>query len=215
MRGLICIALVLPLISFARLEWKKTTIDYQATTDDESVTALYYFANTGAAPVKILSTKTSCGCTVAKLDKEIYEPGEMGTVEVTFTFDARVGKQSKNVQLYTNDPDRPAYLLTLNVDIPPFLSVEPQTLFWTLDEEPKPKTSIITVLADMPVEIVESSSNDELNFSYELESLEEGRRYAVTLTPLQIEKPAQVKIKLTTNVGKESPRLAFVLGQVQ
>lgn len=203
----------LPVTALGSLEWKKTVIDHKAKPEDEEVTALFHFANTGDTPVEILGIKTSCGCTVAEQDKKIYLPGEMGTIKVKFTFEGRTGEQSKNVRITTNDPQSPLVLLTLNVDIPEFLSIEPQLLFWTRDEVPVFKSTIISVLSKTPVYINKIESENE-NFDYELTKLEDGRRYRIRVTPKDTKVESAGKLTLVTNVGGENSRKAFVLMKV-
>ena len=204
---------VLPVLAFAELEWKKNVISYAAKPSDESVTALFHFANTGDHVVKILSTKTSCGCTVAQLEKDEYAPGELGTLKVKFTFGDRSGHHTKQIEIYTNDPAKPTYLLTLEVDIPEFLRVEPQILAWGMNTEPTPKSAVVEVLSKDPIVIKGAESQSE-NFSVELTTLEEGRRYRVSVTPKKLTDQMQSKLKLTTSAGEENPRLAWVILQV-
>jgi len=205
--------LALPLLAHAALEWKKTAISYDAKPEDESVTALFHFANTGDKAIKILSTKTSCGCTVAQLEKTEYAPGELGVMRVKFTFGDRTGQQIKQVQVYTDDATKYTYLLTLEVKIPEFLSVEPQLLFWVRGEEPAAKSSIIEVLSKEPI-IIEKLEPEDKNFECELIKLEEGRRYKISVTPKSTEASLQSKLKVITNVGKEEPRATSIILQV-
>lgn len=215
MRNLLLVLILLPTVLFGQLEWKKTTITYAAKPEDESVTALFHFANTGDKPVKILSTKTSCGCTVAQLDKNEYAPGELGVMKVKFTFGDRTGLQNKQVQVYTDDSSQYTYMLTLEVDIPEFLSVEPQLLFWVRGEAPVAKSAIVNVLAKEPVEIEKLEADNE-NFTSELIKLEDGRRYKISVTPKSTETSMQTKLKVITSVGKdkEEPRSVGIVLQV-
>lgn len=213
MRTLLTALILLPLVALAQLEWKKTTISYDAKPEDESVTALYHFANTGSKPVKILNTKTSCGCTVAQLEKSEYAPGELGVMRVKFTFGDRTGQQIKQVQVYTDDSTQFTYLLTLEVNIPEFLSVEPQLLFWVRGETPAAKSAIIQVMSKDPILIEKLVPEDE-NFDCELTKLEEGRRYKVSATPKSTETSLQSKLKVITNVGKDEPRSTSIILQV-
>lgn len=204
---------VLPQAAFGALEWKKTTIDYQAKPEDESVTALFHFANTGSAPLNILSTKTSCGCTVAQLDKQVYAPGELGTIKVVFTFEGRSGHQTKGIQVITDDPANPIVLLTLNVEIPAFVSVEPQLLFWTRGETPVAKSAIITVLGPVQVFILKDECSNP-SFDYTFTKMEDGKRYRVSVTPKDTTNTMEGKLTLTTSLGEQNPRKVFVALQV-
>lgn len=203
----------LPNALFAKLEWKKTTITYQAKAEDESVTALFHFINSGKKPIRILSTKSSCGCTVAELDKKEFAPGEMGVVRVKFTFGERTGQQTKQIQIYTDDAKALTYLLALQVEIPKFLSLQPQLLFWTKGEAPVAKSTIVDVESKEPINI-EKIESEDANFAVELTKIEEGRRYRVTVTPKSTEFSRQAKATLVTNIGKEKPKTTTLVMQV-
>jgi hypothetical protein len=198
---------------YAQLEWKRQVIGYNATLEQESVTALYHFRNEGTTPVEILAMKSSCGCTVPELEKKIYEPGEAGTIRVKFSFEGRTGPQEKRVQVTTTDPVNPITVLVLNVNIPLFVSVEPQLIFWTRGETATPKTAVITVQGENSIEILSANSSSD-SFEIELSTVEKGRSYILTVIPKSTDVAAQGKIELLSNVGTESPRKVHVALQV-
>ena len=197
----------------AELTWKKTVIDYKAKPSDEKVTAVYYFVNSGNAPEKIIKVQTGCGCTVAKPDKEVYAPGAMGTVKVTFTFGGRTGQQEKTVQILTDDPQSGMSTLTLNVTIPQFLSVEPELVYWKRNEQPMAKVVNIKVLAPQPVEIttIDSSNAD---FTTELITVKKGWAYQMKVTPKDTKETDGATLRLLTITGKDLERFAIVNAQV-
>ena len=68
------------------------TITFETTTHDlgqigfgVSDTCEFRFTNTGRATLKITNISKTCGCTVARLEKNEYAPGETGSVQVSFT----------------------------------------------------------------------------------------------------------------------------------
>lgn len=76
--------------------------------------------NIGNEPLKIHSVKPGCGCTTAPLDKDVIQPGEYGSLDVTLQISKDAGRIIKGITLTTNDPDRDKLdiLLKANVLIP-------------------------------------------------------------------------------------------------
>src|SRR5210317_867865 len=61
-------------LSGASLVFEQTEIIQHAELDDAKAEAVYRFTNTGDAPVTLKDPKSSCGCTVPKLEKHEYQP---------------------------------------------------------------------------------------------------------------------------------------------
>src|SRR5690606_40952049 len=105
----------------------------------EQAAAAFRFVNEADHPVTITRVRSSCGCTVATLDKTVYQPGERGEIRVTFRFDDRVGRHTKRITVETDEADAsagpPRTDLTLTVDIPELVRLTPPALHWTLPRE--------------------------------------------------------------------------------
>ncbi len=76
--------------------------DFGEITQDAPVTTTFTFTNTGNAPLVISNAKGSCGCTVPNWPRNPVQPGETGTIEVTFDPKNKPGKQNKNVTITAN-----------------------------------------------------------------------------------------------------------------
>ena len=96
--------------------------------DTTSVTKQIKFTNNGTGPLEIRSTTGSCGCTVPKLDKTTYQPGESGFVTVTYNPANRSGAQHTTVTIATNDPTAPTKQVQIKSNVVPQLRVEPMAL---------------------------------------------------------------------------------------
>jgi len=78
---------------------------------------VFTFKNIGTAPLKILSARGSCGCTVPKYSTDAVAPGKSGEVFVRFNSAGKRGNQNKTVTLVTNDPTAQQVILTLRGNI--------------------------------------------------------------------------------------------------
>jgi len=90
-----------PIISFS-----EKLYDFGVITQGDVVEYTFKFENTGTAPLKIVSARGSCGCTVPKYSKEAIAAGEKGEVFVRFNSAGKSGMQNKTVTLVTNSTDK-------------------------------------------------------------------------------------------------------------
>jgi hypothetical protein len=137
------LAILLPLPAIAALEFERSLAEPPVAFGDASTDATFTFTNAGENPVAITGVRTSCGCTVAKVQERAYAPGETGEIRLHFDFGHRQGLQEKRAHVLTSDGANPA--LTLRVTIPEALRIEPRHLLWRAEEGLGPKTVTLTV----------------------------------------------------------------------
>jgi len=90
--------------------------DFGQLIDGEKVSYSFKFTNSGDAPLIISSAKGSCGCTVPDWPKDPIEPGQTGTIDISFNSSGRSGKQNKTVTLQANtNPNRKVLRITSEV----------------------------------------------------------------------------------------------------
>ena len=90
-----------------KLVVKEGTYDFGSVSNGEKINTSFILTNTGQSELKIRTTKSTCGCAVAKLEKKSLQPGESTEMEVTFDSKGRKGTQQKSISIYTNDPANP------------------------------------------------------------------------------------------------------------
>ena len=95
----------------------------------------FRFKNIGDDVLKIKKVKKTCGCTVPQLSKKEYEPGESGTVKVTYSASKRAGAVSKHLYIQSNDKLNPKVTLTIKGEVARKVNVEPKRLKLILKDE--------------------------------------------------------------------------------
>src|SRR3978361_439554 len=85
----------------AQLAWEQKEIELHPKASDAQTVANFKYENKGKTPIKITSVKSSCGCTVASLKKDVVAPGEKGEVTATFNIGGRIGVQQKPITVET------------------------------------------------------------------------------------------------------------------
>jgi hypothetical protein len=116
-------------------------IKFEATTnnfgdiDPNSLNHTQFtFTNVGKGHLKIGTIGTSCGCTVAALDKYDYAPGESGTIKVTYHATKMAGPVTKQIFVPSNDPQNPRVELILKGTVVIKVDCHPDTMKLALDQ---------------------------------------------------------------------------------
>lgn len=151
--------------------------------NEEVVKHAFTIVNVGTAPLELGKPKTSCGCTVAALQKTVLAPGEETTIAAELKLAGKQGDLTKSISVPSNDPEKPLYELKLVGVAVAAITMEPQYAnFGTIaDEDVHERTVIITATKPgltFNVQEVKSSSDE---FEAELKTLEEGTKYEVTV----------------------------------
>ena len=168
-------------LSEAALTWDTAVYKHTATLDEDRTAAIFRFENTGDAPVHILAVQPSCGCTVAQLEKRVYDPGESGEIELEFTYGARTGLQNLNVSVMTSESRTPT-ILRMEVMIPVLVEVTPRILYWRQGEPMEARTVRVALNVESGIEIVEVRSGNSA-FGHKLVPGNEPGEYSLEITP--------------------------------
>ena len=86
---------------------------FGTVTEGTNVEHTFTITNVGKSTLYIRKTKTTCGCTVGRPEKDELEPGESTSVKATFRTSGKTGGQSRPIDIISNDPERPKVTLTL------------------------------------------------------------------------------------------------------
>jgi hypothetical protein len=135
MKTLLALAFAIALNVCAQtLTLNEETFDFGDINDLTAVTKTVTFKNSGDKTLEISGVKASCGCTTGKLVKKTYEPGEEGSVDITFNPKGKSGKQTKSVRFTSNDPEANVRSVTFTATIASVMATTPtQALFMYKD----------------------------------------------------------------------------------
>lgn len=106
-----------PQISITPIEHNFGTINYGQTVEKT-----FQITDVGQKELKILSVSTSCGCTTAKITRQIIQPGEKIELSVSYQTDAMTGAHAKGDQerrifIKSNDPDNPLAIVQIKAKV--------------------------------------------------------------------------------------------------
>ena len=87
-----------PVITF-----EKTEHDFgKIHEEDGRVSVVFEFKNEGMAPLVLSNVRASCGCTTPTWTREPVEPGQTGSITVTYNPNGRPGRFQKTVTITSN-----------------------------------------------------------------------------------------------------------------
>ncbi|MES2438294.1 MAG: DUF1573 domain-containing protein [Verrucomicrobiota bacterium] len=200
----------------AGLEFEQLVKEINAAADASQVTAEFNFTNKSDKPVTIAKSDPGCSCLKVEISggKLKYAPGESGTIRGTFDMGNFSGTVDKVIALWLdNDPeDTPSMKLTVRVNIPVLVSMEPKTVKWDLGEKAAPKTIHIVMAEGKPIHVTGAKCSSP-SFTCEVKTVEEGKKYDLVVTASDTKAPGMGVIRIETDceVSKHRTQQAFAV----
>jgi hypothetical protein len=132
-----------------KIKFREESKDFGKMKQGKVLTHIFVFKNEGDEILKIKRVKTSCGCTAALLSKKEIAPGEEGEIKLTYNTRGFQGRNTKYIDVESNDPAQPRKRLSVSaeIEVPPrpriFLNPYAIDLGLVLeDEEIQAKTKV-------------------------------------------------------------------------
>jgi hypothetical protein len=112
-----------------RITLEKVVHDFGDVGPESTHTAQFKFTNTGSRPLKITQVRSCCGVTTKGVrNGQEYAPGAAGALEIDYPAGPYPGTMTKNLYLYTNDPNQKIITLTIKAKIVRRVDFKPQRL---------------------------------------------------------------------------------------
>ena len=84
------------------MKFEKDSYDFGKIKSGDKVTHDFKFTNTGRLPLIITDAVASCGCTRPEWPQTPINPGEKGSIKVTFNSMGKSGLQDKQITITAN-----------------------------------------------------------------------------------------------------------------
>ncbi|NNC88804.1 MAG: hypothetical protein HKN82_10140 [Akkermansiaceae bacterium] len=193
-------AVLVPGLASAQMIFATELVEIRAAPDAEVVEAEFPF-KVGALGATIAEYDAPCSCLEAQISdggRLAWDPGTSGTVKGVFKLGTFKGTVDKVIVLRMEGETVPSVKLTVRVEIPELVSVEPKTLFWNLGEPAVPQAFKLRMNGEKPLKIVDVSGTNE-QFPFEMKTVKEGSEYELVVTPKSTEGRAFGLIRLRTD----------------
>jgi hypothetical protein len=200
--------------AFAQLKWDRPQQVFTPKPGEKTVTARYRFTNIGASSVSILDVHPSCGCTTATFAKREYAPGESGEIEAKLNFAGHVAHQEKWIYVTTNTIGEEPALLSLTVDIPPEVTIQPEFVMWRIGDPLEPKTMRVLIPDGIPTKLVAAQA-DNPTMQVRLREVQAGKEWEVKVTPTSTREPVKVVVTIRSDYPAGNPATYSAYARVQ
>jgi len=213
-RGILLLSLSLITPVFAQLKWDQPQQTLIPQPGEKVVTAIFGFTNVGQSPVTIVDVHPSCGCTTATLAKTEYAPGESGEIDAKLNFTGHVGHQEKWIYVTTNMPGTEPALLSLAVDIPPEVTIQPEFVMWRIGDPLEPKTMRVVIPDGIPTKMVAAQA-DNPTMQVRLQEVRAGKEWEVKVTPTSTREAVKAVVTIRSDYPTGRPATYSVYARVQ
>jgi len=99
--------------------------DFGSALEGTTVSHTFAIKNNGQGYLDIRGVKTSCGCTTGNPSKMHVAPGDLSEIAVSFDTRFQKGHQVRTITAFTNDPDNPQVVMTMQGVIKKQVEAEP------------------------------------------------------------------------------------------
>lgn len=178
----------------------------------ETVQHGFTLQNRGNAHLKIEKIQTSCGCTTLSARTMEFEPGEEKVLPVELDLTGRVGNQTQQVILHTNDPENRVYRLKMQGEAVPEIQVEPRTLNLQREQPDEPHRGSVTLTSSTgkPFTVTKASANRD-RLEIEIERAGDGLSSVLRVTPKPLDGQGHFTDVLEVQTSNETMPLLRIL----
>jgi len=213
-RGIFLFFLSLITSVFAQLKWDQPKQTLTPSPGEKVVTAKFGFTNVGPSPITIIDIRPSCGCTTATLAKKDYAPGESGEIEAKLNFAGHVGHQEKWIYVTTNVAGSEPALLSLAVDIPPEVTIQPEFVMWRVGDPLEPKTMRVVMPEAIPIKLVAAQA-DNPTMQVRLREVQAGKEWEVKVIPTSTREAIKAVVTIRSDYPAGNPASYSAYARVQ
>lgn len=146
--------------------WKHTTADVKLDANTKEAITDFGFAS--QSNMEILNVNGDCGCIVVVPFKQLYKPGEMGSIRVKVINRGNTGKRSHKIMVTLSDSKKPQ-VLTLSVENNTPILVDKRRYVWTEPDEVQEFNVITELQGPMKGKM---DFEGRKNFAFYLEGIE-------------------------------------------
>jgi len=110
---------IINLYAQPRIQFESKEIEFGKMGQKKSKVKTVFFRNVGNDELEIIRIRSSCNCTVGKLDIKDRKipPGGTGKIKVTFNSHLYRGSVSRSLFIETNDPENSTVILEIKADV--------------------------------------------------------------------------------------------------
>lgn len=197
-----------------KIEAVEPEFDFGTVYRGGTVKHVFTLRNAGADTLRIENVRSSCGCTVAMVDKHALAPGESTSIQADFDSRTFVGRVRKDIYVQTNDPDTPITKLSIGGEVLVDLNASPSRVYFSGMREGERLERKITLqnMSETTINIKEVSSTvPDLRFELVRLSLKPGESVDMLLIVDKVTRDTRLTGELTVHHTSPQKELTIQL----
>lgn len=197
--------------SLAHVKWASREESALVSLEDSAAIVRFSFINDSTVPIRIAEITTSCTCTSAKADQEVYNPGANGVIvaELPVHDDLRP-VQARLMVRTTNGADESRHMLVATATPEMPVTVSNPSIEWLVREAAETKVVELRSSTVSPVSVI-SVEDSKAVVTWSLVEIVPGRRYRLELEPKDISRSASTTLRVLLQVSLGESQIRKVL----
>lgn len=173
----------LPYITYAELLFECEVLECEIPQSQSQYKFSFKFKNVSSNSIRILSVKSSCSCTVATLEENIYKPNESGEIKGIFNIGNRQGLQEQEIIVHTDSVSQSLIKLRLKINLLDDYEINPRLLYWERATESVSKE--VTLVIRNPEWVLSNIKYDKNKFTVNV--VRNKDKYVIIVKPVSPE----------------------------
>ena len=173
----------LPYITYAELLFECEVLECEIPQSQSQYKFSFKFKNVSSNSIRILSVKSSCSCTVATPEENIYKPNESGEIKGIFNIGNRQGLQEQEIIVHTDSVSQSLIKLRLKINLLDDYEINPRLLYWERATESVSKE--VTLVIRNPEWVLSNIKYDKNKFTANV--VRNKDKYVIIIKPVSPE----------------------------
>ena len=173
----------LPCITYAELLFECEVLECEIPQSQSQYKFSFKFKNVSSNSIRILSVKSSCSCTVATPEENIYKPNESGEIKGIFNIGNRQGLQEQEIIVHTDSVSQSLIKLRLKINLLDDYEINPRLLYWERATESVSKE--VTLVIRNPEWVLSNIKYDKNKFTVNV--VRNKDKYVIIVKPVSPE----------------------------
>ncbi len=173
----------MPYITYAELLFECEVLECEIPQSQSQYKFSFKFKNVSSNSIRILSVKSSCSCTVATPEENIYKPNESGEIKGIFNIGNRQGLQEQEIIVHTDSVSQSLIKLRLKINLLDDYEINPRLLYWERATESVSKE--VTLVIRNPEWVLSNIKYDKNKFTVNV--VRNKDKYVIIVKPVSPE----------------------------
>jgi len=100
-----------------KIFFNKNNYDFNNVKQNQIIKHNFVLKNNGTSKLVLRDVKSSCECMATMPLKKIIAPGDSTVISLVFNTKSKIGFQRQHAYIFSNDPQKPEYRLTIEANI--------------------------------------------------------------------------------------------------